>query len=164
MPLANAWVVVFSYWDWSLDWEDPPKSPVFDSKLGFGGDGDPNSPMWMDLHCVTDSPLKNLRPQWYGSRYDPHCLTRWFDEEWFGKYMNPAALEKLMASESYEQFFLALEMGPHDLIPMGVRGDMVAFTAPNGMSSTISYLAHFVCPWSRAFEEGQTGFVAQEFG
>ncbi|KAK2783853.1 hypothetical protein FQN53_008915 [Emmonsiellopsis sp. PD_33] len=127
------------FWDWSLDWEDPASSPIFDSQLGFGGDGDPKAPKYQSAHCVTDSPFKNLRPQWYGSKYDPHCLTRFFDEDWFGHYMNPAALEKVMAATTYEDFFLALEMGPHDIIPTGIRGDFTSFTAPN---DPIFYLHH----------------------
>ncbi|KAK2807781.1 hypothetical protein FQN50_005323 [Emmonsiellopsis sp. PD_5] len=127
------------FWDWSLDWEDPGSSPIFDSQLGFGGDGDPNAPKYQSAHCVTDSPFKNLTPQWYGSKYEPHCLTRFFDEDWFGHYMNPAALEKVMAATTYEDFFLALEMGPHDIIPTGIRGDFTSFTAPN---DPIFYLHH----------------------
>jgi hypothetical protein len=81
---------------------------------------------------VTDLPFKNLKPQWHGDEYDPHCLTRWFDEDWFGHYMNPEAMEDIMTSETYADFFLAVEMGPHDIIPMGIRGDFTSFTAPNG--------------------------------
>ncbi|GKT43545.1 tyrosinase ustQ [Colletotrichum spaethianum] len=129
----------FSFWDWSLDWDDITNSPVFDSKLGFGGDGDPKAPEHESAHCVTDLPFKNLRPQWYGSMYDPHCLARSFNEDWYAHYMNPEALEKVMAATSYEEFFLALEMGPHDIIPLGIRGDFSSFTAPN---DPIFYLHH----------------------
>lgn len=128
---------VARFWDWSLDWEDPPSSPIFDSKLGFGGDGDPNAPVHNSAHCVTDSPLMNLNPQWYGVNFDPHCLSRWFDEDdWFGRYLSPTVLEEVMSSESYEEFFLALERGPHDIIPGGIRGDFTSFTAPNGKSAS----------------------------
>jgi hypothetical protein len=47
--------------------------------------------------------------------------------------MNPEALEGIMNKTSYADFFLAVEMGPHDIIPMGIRGDFTDFTAPNGM-------------------------------
>ncbi|KAK2025705.1 Di-copper centre-containing protein [Colletotrichum zoysiae] len=127
------------FWDWTLDWDDITNSPIFDSKLGFGGDGDPKAPEHQNAHCVTDLPFKNLRPQWYGSAYDPHCLSRSFNEDWLAHYMNPEALEKVMAATNYEEFYLALEMGPHDIIPLGIRGDFTAFTAPN---DPIFYLHH----------------------
>ncbi|GKT58439.1 tyrosinase-like protein [Colletotrichum tofieldiae] len=127
------------FWDWSLDWDDITNSPIFDGKLGFGGDGDPKAPEHQSAHCVTDLPFKNLRPQWYGSTYDPHCLARSFNEDWSAHYMNPEALEKVMAATSYEYFFLALEMGPHDIIPLGIGGDFTSFTAPN---DPIFYLHH----------------------
>ncbi|OHW95205.1 tyrosinase central domain containing protein [Colletotrichum incanum] len=127
------------FWDWSLDWDDITNSPIFDSKLGFGGDGDPEAPEHKGAHCVTDLPFKDLTPQWYGTTYDPHCLARSFNEDWYAHYMNPEALEKVMAATSYEDFFLALEMGPHDIIPLGIRGDFTSFTAPN---DPIFYLHH----------------------
>ncbi|KAH6695254.1 hypothetical protein F5X68DRAFT_186745 [Plectosphaerella plurivora] len=127
------------FWDWTLDWEDPMASPIFDSKTGFGGDGDPKGPMHGTSHCVTDLPFKNMKPQWLGEKYEPHCLTRWFSEDWYGRYMNPGSLEKVMAANNYADFFLALEMGPHDIIPMGVRGDFTSFTAPN---DPVFYLHH----------------------
>lgn len=128
------------FWDWSLDWEDPPSSPIFDSKLGFGGDGDPDAPEHNVAHCVTDSPLGELHPQWYGDRFEPHCLSRFFDDDdWFGRYLSPTQMQEVMDSTSYEEFFLALEDGPHDIIPGGIRGDFTTFTAPN---DPIFYLHH----------------------
>jgi tyrosinase len=123
---------MFRFWDWTLDWEDPPSSPIFDY---FGHDGDPEAPKYGASHCVTDLPFKNLKPHWHGDEYDPHCLTRLFEEDWFGHYMNPEAMEDIMKSETYADFFLAVEMGPHDIIPMGIRGDFTSFTAPNGTTN-----------------------------
>lgn len=122
------------FWDWSLDWEDPSSSPIFDSKLGFGGDGDRNATKHGTAYCVTDTPFKNLKPKWYGELYDPHCLTRWFvdKDDWFARYLGPSALQLVMNSSSYDEFFRALENGPHDIIPGGIRGDFSSFTAPNG--------------------------------
>jgi hypothetical protein len=82
---------------------------------------------------VTDSPLGELHPQWYGDRFEPHCLSRFFDDDdWFGRYLSPTQMQEVMDSTSYEEFFLALEDGPHDIIPGGIRGDFTTFTAPNG--------------------------------
>jgi hypothetical protein len=113
-------------------------SPIFDPETGFGGDGDPNGPMHDGTHCVTDLPFKNMTPQWLGERYDPHCLTRWFSDDWLAHYLNPESLETIMVATTYSEFFLALEMRAHDIIPMGIRGDFTSFTAPNGRSSSTS--------------------------
>lgn len=127
------WLTTTRFWDWSLDWEDLPGSLIFDSELGFGGDGDPKTPKYKHNHCVTDLPFKGLKPQWSGSAYDPHCLTRSFnDDGWVGHFVNPESLAEVLSKETYEEFFFALEMRAHDIIPTGVRGDFMAFTAPNG--------------------------------
>ena len=130
-----------SFWDWSLDWEDPTKSPIFDTKLGFGGDGNPDGPTYQGSHCVDSTPFKNINPKWWEDRYEPHCLIRNFEEDWFGHYVNPEAIAKVMNTTTYADFFLKLEMGPHDIAPMGIRGDMSLFTAPNGELAAY-FLAH----------------------
>ncbi len=84
---------------------------------------------------MTDTPLKNLRPKWFGEKYEPHCLSRLFNEDWYGHYLNPEALAESMSKTTYTEFFLALEMRQHDIIPMGIRGDFTSFTAPNGKPS-----------------------------
>jgi tyrosinase len=64
--------------------------------------------------------------------YDPHCLSRVFNEDWYAHYLNPEAMEKTMSSNTYNEFFQALELEQHDIIPLGIQGDFVSFTAPNG--------------------------------
>lgn len=89
---------------------------------------------------MTDSPFKNLKPQWMGSEYAPHCLTRSFnDDGWMGHYISPESLTEIMGSSTYEEFYLALELKAHDIIPTGVRGDFMAFTAPNGQSRSSNW-------------------------
>ena len=132
-----------SFWDWSLDWEDLPNSLIFDPELGFGGDGDSEAPTFGNAHCVTSMPFKGLKPQWAGTKYDPHCLTRSFnDDDWVGHFLSPTSLAEVMAKDNYKDFFLALEMRAHDIIPTGVRGDFTAFTAPNGRLHLISRWKH----------------------
>lgn len=122
-----------------MDWEDLPNSQIFDSELGFGGDGDPKAEKIGYAHCVTDLPFKGLKPQWRGSEYEPHCLTRSFnDDGWVGHFVNPESLAEVLSEETYKEFFLALELRAHDIIPTGVRGDFMAFTAPNGEFSVPS--------------------------
>ncbi|KAK0388453.1 hypothetical protein NLU13_4697 [Sarocladium strictum] len=128
------------FWDWSLDWEDLPSSQIFDSELGFGGDGDPKAERIGYAHCVTNSPFKNMKPQWRGPVYEPHCLTRSFNEDdWIGHFLNPESLAEILSKPTYKEFFLALELRAHDIIPTGVQGDFMAFTAPN---DPIFYLHH----------------------
>lgn len=44
-----------SYWDWTLDWQDPLSSPVLDTKTGFGGDGDLQQPSSTGVgYCLTE--------------------------------------------------------------------------------------------------------------
>ncbi|GKT84519.1 tyrosinase-like protein [Colletotrichum tofieldiae] len=143
------------FWDWSLDWDDITNSPIFDGKLGFGGDGDPKAPEHQSAHCVTDLPFKNLRPQWYGSTYDPHCLARSFNEDWSAHYMNPEALEKVMAATSYEYFFLALEMGPHDIIPLGIGG--ISPASPHPTLDRVWWLWQMRDKKNRVHDYGGTG-------
>ena len=84
---------------------------------------------------MTDTPFKNLKPLWLGTEYKPHCLTRSFnDDGWLGHYISPESLADMLSSATYEEFYLALELKAHDIIPTGVRGDFMAFTAPNGES------------------------------
>lgn len=48
-------ILMRSYWDWTLDWEDPLSSPVFDPMTGFGGDGDRQQPSSTGVgYCLTD--------------------------------------------------------------------------------------------------------------
>jgi tyrosinase len=42
-------------------------------------------------------------------------------------------LGDVLNQEDFPEFVEALENGPHDVIPFGVGGDFMTFTAPNGM-------------------------------
>lgn len=49
-----------------------------------------------------------------------------------GAEVRPEAIEKVLRQPDYESFFLALEHGPYDEIPNGIRGDdLLNFTVPN---------------------------------
>lgn len=120
------------YWDWTLDWEDVVNSPIFSTTSGFGGNGDPKAPGSVgDGHCVTEGPFAHLKPLFYGPYDQPHCLSRGFTD-FSGQSISPAAVEEIMASENYKNFFLSTENGPHNAIPNGVKGDFYSFTAPYG--------------------------------
>ncbi|KAK6077579.1 metallopeptidase [Seiridium cupressi] len=125
----------FAYWDWTLDWEDLPASPVFSNTSGFGGiDGIRNNP------CVTDGPLANLHLPYYGKEH-PNCIWRALptpenahqpnQEVLSIDQMSPSMVETLLAQETYDGFLAQLQTGPRISIPNGIAGDFIEFTAPN---------------------------------
>jgi tyrosinase len=127
------------YWDWSLDWEDMARSPIWDSNTGFGGNGDGGSRKSVGHgHCVTDGPFANQTVLYFGAENKAHCLSRGFVHEdqlkdVFGSKVRPEALEAVLLHDEYKQFNLKLEEGPHNAIPRAIRGDFLRVTAPNGM-------------------------------
>jgi tyrosinase len=64
----------------------------------------------------------------------PHCLSRGFrDGDTFsGHKFRPEAMSKMFRQTSFDKFFLYLDLGPHNGIPQGIRGDFATFTAPYG--------------------------------
>ena len=127
-----------AYWDWSLDWEDISKSPVFDPSHGFGGDGNATGETTVGHgRCVIDGPFNGLVVPVFGSKDDPHCLSRGFlqGEAYnteVGSKVKPSAIDSILDAHNYQDFNLGLEDGPHLGIPFGVRGDFLQFTAPYG--------------------------------
>lgn len=135
LPFIQKLTKTRSYWDWTLDWEDLRSAPIWSPTLGFGGDGDLNSPETVGHgRCVTDGAFAHLKPLFYASHYQPHCLSRGFSE-FSGRDARPEAVEEIMKQNEYEKFFLAVENGPHNVVPVGVRGDFYSFTAPYGLSA-----------------------------
>ena len=128
------------YWDWSLDWEDLPASPIWGSALGFGGDGDPRLPrtdMPADGSCIENGPFAGYEVRYTGWATRPHCLSRGFgrlpaSHNFSGDAISPTALRDVLNHDDFHEFVMALELGPHDVIPNGVGGDFLMFTAPNG--------------------------------
>ncbi|CAD6442792.1 2d33d938-1230-4a59-9b30-9b90f88d4d87 [Sclerotinia trifoliorum] len=126
-----------AYWDWSLDWEDMTKSPIWDSTTGFGGNGNKDSDRSVGYgHCITDGPFANRTLLYFGAEYGAHCLSRGFIHgdhlrAVFGLKVQPEALEAVLLESDYESFNLKLEEGPHNAIPRAIRGDFLRVTAPN---------------------------------
>lgn len=52
-----------------------------------------------------------------------------------GKYVTPEALEEILASTKFEDFYTNLEYGAHNAIPQVIRGDFFKVTAPYGRFS-----------------------------
>ena len=130
-------ILINSYWNWALDWQDITKSPIWDADFGFGGNGDPNvGELILDGHCVTDGPFSDLIIPYLDAEYIPHCLSRGFENgrelAGNGSRFSPEALEALLRVDDYEAFNLGLEDGPHVAIPRSIRGDFSLLTAPSG--------------------------------
>ncbi|KAE9375970.1 Di-copper centre-containing protein [Stipitochalara longipes BDJ] len=126
-----------TFWDWTLDWEDPSQSPVWDPFTGFGGDGSLGEITTVGFgSCVRDGPFANYEVHYYNFTTHPHCLSRGFsrqheNQQFYGDEFSPAVIENIHQQEEFFSFSLGLEMGPHDAIPNLINGDFFSFEAPN---------------------------------
>lgn len=152
----------FPFWDWTRDTDGAKPiadSPLFDTSLGFGGNGSPNTyvaptdkdnstwPMFSATGCVLDGPFASytlhVGP---GKRYTDHCLTRGFTESQRSLFTTEA-IDKLWESGDYDTFRNALDGRPfkadwrlHDGGHFTVGGDMGSFySSPN---DPLFYLHH----------------------
>jgi len=124
-----------TYWDWSLDWEDFTKAPIWDAETGFGGDGDPHQ--GEDIlggHCVVDGPFANTSVPLLKDEAHPHCLSRGFadveERRKYARFYNPDALHKLLQKDNYNDLNLGMEFSAHNSIPTSIKGDFLLLTAP----------------------------------
>ena len=121
-----------------MDWETINDSPIWNSENGFGGNGnvsDKNSVAYG--YCVTDGPFAHLKALIFGGEANTHCLSRGFmtdeaDRTQKVLQIRPDSLERRLDTLDYESFNLALEYGPHNSIPLLIRGDFFKVSAPNG--------------------------------
>lgn len=125
-----------TYWDWTLDWQDVTRAPVW-GPTAFGSSGEDGAgEKILHGHCVTDGPFANLQVGYLKSQWHPHCLTRGFasgpELANLSSWIRPSAIEGLLADDDYETFNLGLERAAHLAIPRSVRGDFLLFTAPAG--------------------------------
>lgn len=126
------------YWDWVLDWKDVTRSPVFDSELGFGGDGNLTGKVTVGGgRCVVDGPFAGLEALRYDADYQPHCLSRGFLhgellQRMCGDDIQPEKVDRILQLDDFESFVHELEEGPHIAISTGIRGDWLKFTVPYG--------------------------------
>ena len=124
-----------TYWDWTLDWENITRSPVWDVQTGFGGSGNTSAgPPVFKAYCMTEGPFAHLEVPYFEHIYQPHCLLRGFDDhlEDYRVELQPKALMRLLLSPNYTALNLGLEHGPHISIPKSVNGDFSLHTAPYG--------------------------------
>jgi tyrosinase len=113
--------VALAYWDWSLDYNEPHKSPVLTDAF-LGGDSQGG--------CIKAGPFAN----WQVSVPTPHCLTR--------KYANGAQGIPPFTSDvvlgaiidqagEYEDFRQQIESVPHSMAHNGIGGDLGTMQSPN---------------------------------
>ena len=108
--------------------------------MGFGGNGDPrlpNTDFPANGSCIKDGPFADYEVRYTGWATRPHCLSRGFGQfpdshNFSGDAISPAVLQDVLNQDDFDEFVMALERGPHDVIPNGVGGDFFMLTAPNG--------------------------------
>jgi len=140
------------YWDWAADWAAPSKAAVWDTPLGFGGNGsdsaDGNGPKKLRIAW---GPFRNLRPTYWYGEVDPHWLSRdWLpaemekgqlQPEMNGNMYSPTIMDQISSLTVYEKFQFALENGPHGGVHAGIGGrygDMGPSSSPNGIYPFLS--------------------------
>jgi hypothetical protein len=122
-----------------------PRSPVWDAEGGFGGDGQPDSPVTVgEGRCVRDGPFANLEAQYFGDQPMSHCLSRGFASgdhlSRIAEPISPDALEELReTSTRFAEYAPELERRAHTFMRDGVRGDFRAYTGPYGRMTLACY-------------------------
>ncbi|TDZ37774.1 Tyrosinase ustQ [Colletotrichum trifolii] len=133
----------FPYWDWTLDYLDITKSPVFsaDNATGFGGNGnqtEPNSNAEL-TQCVTDGAFAGFELQYFDLTARPHCINRRFNDGPsgdMGKYIQELYTPDIISgiirnATDFSQFSTSLENAPHGAIHTAIGGDFTVTSAPN---------------------------------
>jgi hypothetical protein len=133
------------YWDWTLDWDHLQEAPVFngDAESGFGTDGEKGGEITVGKtgRCVVDGAFKDIKPNFYDTKWKPHCLSRGFRTDngdlgfMDGTPISPKSIDEILNLDKYEDFVTLMESKVHDTIPFGIGGDFETFTAPYGKSS-----------------------------
>lgn len=113
-------------------------SSIWDSKTGFGGDGDPNGLETVGGgRCVVDGPFSRLKPIVYNHTFTRHCLSRGFrDGDTMGHIpgarYSPESVGNILRKETYKDFVKDLELDLHNTLHISINGDFKAMTAANG--------------------------------
>jgi tyrosinase len=122
----RGWDGWLPYWDWTLGSGNLGESEIWDAWSGFGGNGtEPQS-------CVLDSPLGDFKPSYREFGYEPHCVTRKF-EEMHSKHYTPEIVRGIVKeARTYDEFRERLEDGPHRHLHKGIGGEMKGISSTNG--------------------------------
>ncbi|KAM0135572.1 hypothetical protein ACHAO1_005121 [Botrytis cinerea] len=122
------------YWDWSLDWEDFSRAPIWGHD-NFGSDGNLDAETSVgDGHCVIDGPFAGLTAMFYDNDYYPHCLSRGFksgaEMKDLGNLVRPGVVEDIMREGNFEAFAQRIEHNAHRFVSGSIRGEFSKFTGP----------------------------------
>ena len=128
------------FWDWTLDWQDVRKAPVWgEGLLDFGTNGRPgalSNESVLDDGCVVDGAFSRMILLHLNGSRIPHCLSRGFLDgeilDAFQQQIRPEAIEQLLAETTYDVFSFIFEQTTHLAIPNIVHGDIAFITGPNG--------------------------------
>ncbi|RKP22330.1 hypothetical protein SYNPS1DRAFT_20198, partial [Syncephalis pseudoplumigaleata] len=144
--------VTLPYWDWSVTSQAPEKHPVF-SPHWFGGNGRPGD------HCVTDGQFADWKPY-----YSAHnCLRRQFSEgSGIGALVSVEALRYLIdTSDDFATFNSVIEAPTHNLVHMGIGGEMVTVASPN---DPIFFVHHTFIDMQWAIWQSRSERHARDYG
>ncbi|KAH8705451.1 tyrosinase [Talaromyces proteolyticus] len=127
------------YWDWEVDWQNLANSSIWDPEEGFGGEGDPNSPLSPgDGHCLIDGPFKGAQRLYFNGEVNPHCLGRAFIHfetqqkgALSGFHFRPENMGMLKTASDFNKFREILEDAAHNALHWGIRGDFSSISAGN---------------------------------
>lgn len=138
-------IVYTRYWDWSLDWEDFSRAPIWGHD-NFGNDGNLDAETSVgNGHCVIDGPFAGLTAMFYDNDYYPHCLSRGFksgaEMKDLGNLVRPGVVEDIMREGNFEAFAQRIEHNAHRFVSGSIRGEFSKFTGPYGMSDKAA-IAH----------------------
>ncbi|KAM0316953.1 hypothetical protein ACHAO8_002756 [Botrytis cinerea] len=122
------------YWDWSLDWEDFSRAPIWGHD-NFGSDGNLDAEISVgNGHCVIDGPFAGLTAMFYDNDYYPHCLSRGFksgaEMKDLGNLVRPGVVEDIMREGNFEAFAQRIEHNAHRFVSGSIRGEFSKFTGP----------------------------------
>ncbi|RKP09559.1 hypothetical protein THASP1DRAFT_14106, partial [Thamnocephalis sphaerospora] len=114
--------IMVPYWDWTLDSQAPHTSDIFKNDY-FGGNGKDND------GCVQDGPFASWQPAY--PRRD--CLRRGFNNgKRIKSFYSPEAIQYMISSKPrYNDFRLAIEIGPHGDVHNAIGGHMLYMHSPN---------------------------------
>ena len=117
---------------------DLANSSIWDDSIGFGGDGDLDTPVTVGGgRCVTNGPFSALRPIIYNHTFTQHCLSRGFrDGKIIGRlpktHYSPESIGSILRESTYEEFVRRVEIYLHNKMHQAIAGDFLAMTAANG--------------------------------
>jgi tyrosinase len=119
--------VTLTYWDWTLDSQDPQTALVF-KYFGLNGNN------------VTNCIDSGLAAGWMRNIPEKHCLKRCND---FSSFWTPEGVAMMInKSKSFKTFHSRLEDGPHAQIHRQVGGDCGDFTNMYSSNDPLFYLHH----------------------